>query len=213
MAGRAAVGWWAGGSALNRGPQLGFHNDISGGQAEPSTVQIGKLRRGLLQCLRKGGASHQLLRATCLSHEDTMTRSWSALSVVTQRLDGDTGMEGSWVTWPQGPLYSWQTRGAPSPTSAAGRGRAGLRRPPARLPLLMCLRKAHFSTCPLFPAWRELGAQSKEEGSRGDREPGSRVRGEVGRSPHPTGGPGTGRGPQPPCSVDMKRTLSWSRSW
>lgn len=35
-------GWksscWEGESALNRGPQLGFHNDISGGQPEPSAV-------------------------------------------------------------------------------------------------------------------------------------------------------------------------------
>lgn len=48
---------WVGGrgSALNRGPQLGFHNDISGEQAEPSDVQMGKLRRGLLQCLRREG--------------------------------------------------------------------------------------------------------------------------------------------------------------
>lgn len=132
MAGRAAVGWWAGGSALNRGPQLGFHNDISGGQAEPSTVQIGKLRRGLLQCLRKGGASHQLLRATCLSHEDTMTRSWSALSVVTQRLDGDTGMEGSWVTWPQGPSTLGKPEGHPPPPQLLGEGGLGSgARPPA----------------------------------------------------------------------------------
>ena len=36
-----ARGGW---SALNRGPQLGFHNDINGGQAEPSVVQMGKLR-------------------------------------------------------------------------------------------------------------------------------------------------------------------------
>jgi len=44
-------GW----SALNRGPQLGFHNDINGGQAEPSAVQMGKLRRRLLQSLRGEG--------------------------------------------------------------------------------------------------------------------------------------------------------------
>lgn len=31
VAGRAAAGWGGRGSALNRGPQLGFHNDISGG--------------------------------------------------------------------------------------------------------------------------------------------------------------------------------------
>ena len=42
-------------SALNRGPQLGFHNDINGGQAEPSAVQMGKLRQRLLQSLRGEG--------------------------------------------------------------------------------------------------------------------------------------------------------------
>lgn len=46
--GEQLLGGNGGGSALNRGPQLGFHNDISGGQAEPSAVQMGKLRRGLL---------------------------------------------------------------------------------------------------------------------------------------------------------------------
>ena len=42
-------------SALNRGPQLGFHNDITGGQAEPSAVQMGKLKQRLLQSLRGEG--------------------------------------------------------------------------------------------------------------------------------------------------------------
>ena len=44
-------GW----SALNRGSQLGFHNDINGGQAEPSAVQMGKLKQRLLQSLRAEG--------------------------------------------------------------------------------------------------------------------------------------------------------------
>lgn len=55
VVGRAAAGWGGGGLALNKGPQLGFHNDIGRGQAEPSAVQMGKLRRGLLQCLRREG--------------------------------------------------------------------------------------------------------------------------------------------------------------
>ena len=42
-------------AVLNRGPQLGFHNDINGGQAEPSAVQMGKLRRRLLPALRGEG--------------------------------------------------------------------------------------------------------------------------------------------------------------
>ena len=53
VAGRAAA--VCVGAALNRGPQLGFHNDISGGQAEPSAVQMGKLRRRPLQSLRREG--------------------------------------------------------------------------------------------------------------------------------------------------------------
>lgn len=36
VVGRAAAG--RGELTLNRGPQLGFHNDISGGQPEPSAV-------------------------------------------------------------------------------------------------------------------------------------------------------------------------------
>lgn len=42
-------------STLNRGPLLGFHNDISGGQAEPSVAQMGTLRQRLLQSLRREG--------------------------------------------------------------------------------------------------------------------------------------------------------------
>ena len=49
---------WKGGtrSSLNRVPQLGFHNDINEGQAEPSAVQMGKLRQRLLPSLRGGPA-------------------------------------------------------------------------------------------------------------------------------------------------------------
>ena len=52
VGGAAAVCVRGGRSALNRVPQLGFHNDINGGQAEPSAVQMGKLRRRLLLSLR-----------------------------------------------------------------------------------------------------------------------------------------------------------------
>lgn len=55
VAGGAAAGW--GGSALNRGPQLGFHTDSSGGQAKPSAVQTGKLRLRSLQSLGREGPS------------------------------------------------------------------------------------------------------------------------------------------------------------
>ena len=53
--GAAAVCVWGGWSALNRGPQLGFPNDINGDQAEPSAVQMGKLRQRLLLSLRGEG--------------------------------------------------------------------------------------------------------------------------------------------------------------
>ena len=55
VGGAAAVCVRRGRSALNRGPQLGFHNDISGGQAEPSVIQMGALRQRLLQSLRREG--------------------------------------------------------------------------------------------------------------------------------------------------------------
>ena len=53
--GAAAVCVWGGRSALNRGPQLGFPNDINGDQAEPSAVQMGKLSQRLLLSLRGEG--------------------------------------------------------------------------------------------------------------------------------------------------------------
>ena len=55
VGGSAPVYVRGGWSALNRGSQLGFHNDINGGQAEPSAVQMGKLKQRLLQSLRAQG--------------------------------------------------------------------------------------------------------------------------------------------------------------
>lgn len=72
------------GPALEKGPQLGFHNDISGGHMEPSALQMGKLRRRRLQSLEKGGASHQLFRIIHLPLEDAVARSRRALSAVTR---------------------------------------------------------------------------------------------------------------------------------
>lgn len=58
---------------MNRGPQLGFHNDISGGQTEPSAVQMGKLRRRLLQSLGREGSpisySGPFIFSTNVAHE------------------------------------------------------------------------------------------------------------------------------------------------
>ena len=51
----AAVCVWGQRSTLNRGPQLGFPSDINGDQAEPSAVQMGKLRQRLLLSLRGEG--------------------------------------------------------------------------------------------------------------------------------------------------------------
>lgn len=69
------------GSSPNKGPHLGFHNDISRGQAQPSAVQMGKLRRRVLGSL-EGRARLQFFRPTHLP-----TRwpwSWSTLLTVTR---------------------------------------------------------------------------------------------------------------------------------
>ena len=56
VGGAAAVCVLGGWSALNKGPQPGFHNSISGGQAETSAVQTGKPRWSFsFQFLRKEG--------------------------------------------------------------------------------------------------------------------------------------------------------------
>lgn len=82
-----------------------------------------------------------------------------SLSVWTETQEVDS----SWVTWPGSPLLLQQTRGGPSPTSAAG---GGGRAEPAG-PHSRAGERLIFSTWPLFPAWRELGGQSREEGGQG----------------------------------------------
>jgi hypothetical protein len=52
---------------MNRGPQLGFHNDISRGQEEPSAIQMRKLRWRVLQSLGRGLPS---VISVHLPHED-----------------------------------------------------------------------------------------------------------------------------------------------
>lgn len=70
------------GSALNRGPQLGFYNDISGGQAEPLAVQMGKLRRRLLYSLRREGPPTSYLGSFIFPTETLQPKSWCDLSMV-----------------------------------------------------------------------------------------------------------------------------------
>lgn len=66
------LGGW---SALNKGPQPGFHNNISGGQAEISAVQTGKLRWRLqFPVFEKGGACYLLLRFIHLPQEGTVAQ-------------------------------------------------------------------------------------------------------------------------------------------
>ena len=84
VGGAAAVYVCGGRSALNRGSQLGFCNYINRGQAEPSAVQMGKLKQRL-QSLRGGGACHQLWRFTHLPQEGMLAFPGAAvLSAVTQ---------------------------------------------------------------------------------------------------------------------------------
>ena len=111
-----ARGGW---SALNRGPQLGFHNDINGGQAEPSVVQMGKLRWRLLQSLRgEGPAISPSISSFIFPRKAPQPRNCNALSAVTQ---WDTRRNRSWATWPHRHPPLLPRWGAPSPTSAAGR--------------------------------------------------------------------------------------------
>lgn len=201
------------GSALNRGPQLGFHNDISGGQAEPSTVQMGKLRRELFQCLRREGASHQQLRAIHLSQKDTRTWSRSALSAVTPCLDGTQERKAAGSPGPRAPSTLGKPEGHPPPPQLLGGG--GWVQALARLPAFP--RSCACERLVLAPALFSLpggssGDRAGRKAAEGTGSSGSRVQGEV-RSFSPRPGARPGEGPQPPCSVDMKRTLSWSCSW
>lgn len=150
------------GLALNRGPQLGFHNDTSGEQAESSAVQMGKLRRRLLQSLRREGPPISHPGPFIFPRKPLWPRSWSALAAVLRVYE--TAMEGSGHL-AVGTVLLLTHQRDPSPTSAAGRSA-----PLGRLSALPCSRaweRLIFSTWPLFPAWRELGGQGREEGSQG----------------------------------------------
>lgn len=161
----------------------------------------------------EGGASPQLLRpfifpVKTLGPGAGEPCQWSLSAQMRH------GSGGQLVTWPRAPFPLHKPEGT-SPTSAAGRGRAGPRHLPARRPRSRARpREAHFSTWPLFPAWRAPGdRQGREEGrgGSGDLEAGSK-RGVSDCSLLPTPRPRP-RGAQPPCRVDMKRTLSRSWSW
>ena len=150
------MGGW---SALNKGHQLGFHNNISGGQAETSAVHMGKLRWSLqFPIFEKGGACHQLLRFIHLPQEGTMAQELRCLSAVTQwHASRDSG----WVPWPHRPPPLLPRWGAPSSTLAAGARSAWPRHLPAGLPSL-----AHVPEKVSFLA---PGLFSLPGGSSGDR--------------------------------------------
>ena len=122
---------WKGGtrSSLNRVPQLGFHNDINEGQAEPSAVQMGKLRQRLLPSLRGG------LPSASEVHSSSGT---AAQSAVTQ---GDTGGTAAGSPGHTDPLHSGHAEGYSPPPQLLGGEVPGSG---ACLPLLTCPRKAHF---------------------------------------------------------------------
>ena len=84
VGGAAAVYVCGGRSALNRGSQLGFRNDINGGQAEPSAVQMGKLKQRLLQSLRGEGPAISYGGSLIFPRKASWPRRCSALSAVTQ---------------------------------------------------------------------------------------------------------------------------------
>jgi len=63
-------------SALNREPQLRFHNDITGETAESSA---GETEVETPPVFERGGACHQLLRFIHLSQEGTSTQELQCL--------------------------------------------------------------------------------------------------------------------------------------
>ena len=92
-------GW----SALNRGSQLGSHNYINGGQAEPSAVQMGKLKQRLLQSLRGEGPAISYGSSFTFPRKAPWPRSCSALWAVTQ---WDTGRTAAGSPGRTDPLHS-----------------------------------------------------------------------------------------------------------
>lgn len=121
------------GLALNRGPQLGFHNDTSGEQAESSAVQMGKLRRRRLQSLRKEGPPISHPGPFIFPRKPLQPRSWSALAAALGVYE--TGMEAAGHLAVGAVLLLTPQRDT-SPTSAAGRRSA----PRGRLSAFPCSR-------------------------------------------------------------------------
>lgn len=126
------------GLVLNRGPQLGFHNDTSGEQAESSAVQMGKLRRRLLQSLRREGRPISHPGPFIFPRKPLWPRSWSALAAVLRVYE--TAMEGSGHLAVGAILLLTHQRPLPH-LSCWKECSAGA---PVCPSLLTCLGKAHF---------------------------------------------------------------------
>lgn len=209
-------GWksscWVGGrgSALNRGPQLGFHNDISGGQAELSAIQMGKLRRES-SSVWEGRGCPAAVRTTHLPHENTDLEPEHLISGHSMfKLRHRSGRQLGHLA-PEPPSTLDKPEGNPPPPQLPGEG-VGLWCPPACLPCSRACKRLILAPGLLSLPGGSSGNRAGKRAAEGDREiwtqgPGGCLI--VLFSP-PQRGPGTERGPQPPCSVEMKRTLSWS---
>lgn len=162
--------------------------------------------------MEKGGVSHQLFLPIHLPHEDTTARELERLvsghSVFTlrhkeQKAAGSPG-QGA-------PSCCDKAEGHPPPPQLLGR-EAGLRLlAPTHVP-----EKGSFLAPGLFSLpGGSSGDRAGKKAAKGDRETwkqGPRGCLIVLFSPR-QGNPSPERGPQPPCSVDMKRMLSRSCSW
>lgn len=107
---------WGRGPVLNKGPQLGFHNDISGGHAPPSAIQMGKLRRGHFSLWEGRGLPISYAGPFIFPVKTRWSKSkapcqWS-LSVQNET----RGAKGRvWMTWLQSLLHFRKIRGHPAP--------------------------------------------------------------------------------------------------
>lgn len=152
----------------------------------------------------KGGASHQPPRPVHLPWPRSHTAVWAFLGVQTE--PGSWG--GSWVTWPWGPYTSDMTQGHfPHPSGWPSACLPSLADVPAKGPFLA----PGLFFLPGGSSGERAGAATQGAGEKWKQGP-------QGRLPAPTpllcqGCQGSETGAQPPCSVEMKRTLSWSCSW
>lgn len=162
--------------------------------------------------MEKGGASYQLFRSIHLLREDTTAQELECL------VSGHSVFRLRHKEWKaagspgQGaPSCCDKTEGHPPPPQLLGR-EAELSLPtPTHVP-----EKGSFLAPGLFSLpGGSLGDREGKKAAKWDRETWKQgPRGcLIALFSPPQGSPGTEGGPQPPCSVDMKRTLSWSCSW